>query len=80
MILGQHKQDANVRYLTAERRVVIGTKAIPCLRRRIIGETLVEVTVVLHALHVIVPRNVGAWRPAALLRSSSANESESEVA
>lgn len=61
VILGQHKQDANVRYLTAEHRVVITTKRpLPVQADgEIIGETPVTVMVVPHALHLIVPRNAG---------------------
>lgn len=63
VILGRHKQDTNVRYLTAERHVIITTKNKQPLPVQadgeIIGETPVEVTVAPKALHVIVGRKVG---------------------
>ncbi|SIO42995.1 lipid kinase, YegS/Rv2252/BmrU family [Singulisphaera sp. GP187] len=63
VVLGQHKQDANVRYLTAQQHVVIATTKRPLPVQadgEIIGETPVTVTVVPHALHVIVPRTAGS--------------------
>lgn len=63
VILGQHKQNANVRYLTAKHRVVIATtkRSLPVQADgEIIGETPVTVTVVPQALHVIVPQDAEA--------------------
>ncbi len=61
VILGRHKQDTNVRYLTAERHVIITTtrnkQPLPVQADgEIIGETPVEVTVALQG----PPRDCGA--------------------
>lgn len=65
VILGQHKQDSNVRYLSADQRVVITTKRpLPVQADgEIIGETPVEVTVVPRTLRVIVPPHNGTEIP-----------------
>jgi YegS/Rv2252/BmrU family lipid kinase len=62
VVLGQHKQSPNVRYLTAKDRVAIATqRPLPVQADgEIIGETPVEVTVVPRALRVVVPPATGA--------------------
>jgi diacylglycerol kinase family enzyme len=57
VLLGQHRRSPNVRYLAAERAVIVRTRRpLPVQADgEIIGETPVQVKVVPHAVRVIVP-------------------------
>ncbi len=61
-LLGQHKRNPNIRYLIAERRIVISTRhPLPVQADgEIIGETPIKIRVAPHAVRVVVP----AERPA----------------
>jgi diacylglycerol kinase family enzyme len=57
MLLGQHRRDPNIRYMSAERSIVIDAdRALPVQADgEIIGQTPVQVQVDPSAVQVIVP-------------------------